>query len=83
MNQRTFLGLTHNPFTPPREGFFSGGDRKSHILSIATRHQAPDAARIGVRSFDIITRRGVMALAVESILSCHGALCTAPPPPDR
>jgi type II secretory pathway predicted ATPase ExeA/septal ring-binding cell division protein DamX len=31
MNQRTFLGLSHNPFTPPREGFFTGGDRKTHL----------------------------------------------------
>ncbi len=31
MNQRTFLGLTHNPFSPPREGFFSGADRKTHL----------------------------------------------------
>ncbi len=31
MNQRTFLGLTHNPFSPPREGFFTGADRKTHL----------------------------------------------------
>ncbi len=31
MNQRTFLGLTHNPFSPPREGFFDGADRKTHL----------------------------------------------------
>ena len=31
MTQRTFLELTHNPFAPPREGFFDGGDRKTHL----------------------------------------------------
>ncbi len=31
MNQRTFLGLTHNPFSPPREGFFDGADRRTHL----------------------------------------------------
>ncbi|MEM7077253.1 MAG: AAA family ATPase [Pseudomonadota bacterium] len=29
--QHTFLGLTHNPFVPPHEGFFAGGDRKTHL----------------------------------------------------
>ena len=28
---QTFLELTHNPFTPPREGFYSGADRKTHL----------------------------------------------------
>ncbi|MFT7651985.1 MAG: type II secretory pathway predicted ATPase ExeA, partial [Candidatus Azotimanducaceae bacterium] len=28
---QTFLKLTHNPFTPPREGFYSGADRKTHL----------------------------------------------------
>ena len=31
MNQRTFLGLSHNPFTAPRDGFYAGGDRKTHL----------------------------------------------------
>ncbi len=31
MNQRTFLGITHNPFVPPKEGFFDGADRRSHL----------------------------------------------------
>lgn len=43
MNQRTFLGLTHNPFVPPKEGFYAGGDRKTHLdhlrhLSQWSRH---------------------------------------------
>lgn len=28
---QTFLELTHNPFTPPREGFYGGADRKTHL----------------------------------------------------
>jgi septal ring-binding cell division protein DamX/type II secretory pathway predicted ATPase ExeA len=32
--QRTFLELTHNPFAPPREGFFGGADRKTHLDQI-------------------------------------------------
>ena len=44
MNQRTFLGLTHNPFTPPREGFFKGGDRKTHLEHL--RHLSQWSRRI-------------------------------------
>ena len=39
MNQRTFLELTHNPFTPPREGFFSGADRQTHLDHIRHLNQ--------------------------------------------
>jgi len=31
MTQHTFLGLSHNPFAAPREGFFEGADRKTHL----------------------------------------------------
>ena len=31
MNQRTFLGLSHNPFTSPKQGFFGGADRRTHL----------------------------------------------------
>ena len=46
--QRTFLGLTHNPFTPPREGFFPGGDRKTHLEHL--RHLSQWSRRILVVS---------------------------------
>ena len=48
MNQRTFLGLTHNPFTAPREGFFVGGDRKTHLDHL--RHLSQWSRRILVVS---------------------------------
>jgi len=44
MSQRTFLGLTHNPFTAPREGFFPGGDRKTHLDHL--RHLSQWSRRI-------------------------------------
>ncbi len=44
MSQRTFLGLTHNPFTPPRSGFFAGGDRKTHLEHL--RHLSQWSRRI-------------------------------------
>ena len=44
MNQRAFLGLTHNPFTPPRAGFFEGGDRKTHLEHL--RHLSQWSRRI-------------------------------------
>ncbi len=40
----TFLGLTHNPFTPPREGFFEGGDRKTHLEHL--RHLSQWSRRV-------------------------------------
>ena len=48
MNQRTFLGLTHNPFVPPKEGFFSGADRKTHLEHL--RHLSQWSRRILVVS---------------------------------
>ena len=37
--QRTVLELTHNPFAPPREGFYSGADRKVHLNHITNLTQ--------------------------------------------
>ncbi|MEM7096641.1 MAG: AAA family ATPase [Pseudomonadota bacterium] len=48
MSQRTFLGLTHNPFVPPKEGFFSGADRKTHLEHL--RHLSQWSRRILVVS---------------------------------
>jgi DamX protein len=48
MNQKTFLGLSHNPFTPPREGFFTGADRKTHLDHL--RHLSQWSRRILVVS---------------------------------
>lgn len=42
--QRTFLELTHNPFAPPREGFFGGADRKTHLDQI--RHLSQWSRRV-------------------------------------
>ncbi len=42
--QRTFLELTHNPFAPPREGFYSGADRKTHLDHI--RHLSQWSRRV-------------------------------------
>lgn len=44
MSQRTFLELTHNPFAPPREGFFGGGDRSTHLEHL--RHLSQWSRRI-------------------------------------
>ncbi|MEM9620326.1 MAG: AAA family ATPase [Pseudomonadota bacterium] len=44
MNQRTFLGLTHNPFVPPKEGFYAGADRKTHLDHL--RHLSQWSRRI-------------------------------------
>ena len=44
MNQRTFLGLTHNPFEPPRTGFYPGADRKTHLEHL--RHLSQWSRRI-------------------------------------
>lgn len=44
MNTRKFLELTHNPFTPPREGFYSGADRQSHLDHI--RHLSQWSRRV-------------------------------------
>ena len=48
MNQKTFLGLSHNPFTPPREGFYTGADRKTHLDHL--RHLSQWSRRILVVS---------------------------------
>ena len=44
MSQRTFLELTHNPFAPPKEGFYSGADRKSHLEQL--RHLSQWSRRV-------------------------------------
>ena len=44
MSQRTFLGLTHNPFAAPTEGFFTGADRKTHLEHL--RHLSQWSRRI-------------------------------------
>ena len=44
MNQRTFLGLTHNPFESPRKGFFPGADRSTHLEHL--RHLSEWSRRI-------------------------------------
>ena len=44
MNQRTFLGLTHNPFVAPNEGFFAGADRKTHLEHL--RHLSQWSRRV-------------------------------------
>jgi type II secretory pathway predicted ATPase ExeA len=44
MSQRAFLGLTHNPFAPPRTGFFERGDRKTHLEHL--RHLSQWSRRI-------------------------------------
>lgn len=44
MNQRTFLGLTHNPFESPRDGFFPGADRQTHLEHL--RHLSQWSRRI-------------------------------------
>ena len=44
MNGRTFLDMTHNPFTPPREGFYTGADRQTHLDHI--RHLSQWSRRI-------------------------------------
>lgn len=48
MNQKSFLGLSHNPFTPPRQGFFAGADRKTHLDHL--RHLSQWSRRILVVS---------------------------------
>ena len=42
--QRSFLNLTHNPFVPPREGFFPGADRQTHLDHL--RHLSQWSRRI-------------------------------------
>ena len=44
MSQRTFLELTHNPFAPPREGFYGGADRKTHLEHL--RHLSQWSRRV-------------------------------------
>ena len=44
MNQGTFLGLTHNPFVPPKEGFYTGADRRTHLEHL--RHLSQWSRRI-------------------------------------
>ena len=44
MTQRNFLELTHNPFAPPKEGFFAGGDRRTHLDQI--RHLSQWSRRV-------------------------------------
>lgn len=44
MSPRTFLELTHNPFTPPRSGFFKGAERAHHLDQI--RHLSQWSRRV-------------------------------------
>ncbi len=42
--ERGFLGLTHNPFVHPGDGFFDHGDRKSHLDQL--RHLSQWSRRV-------------------------------------
>ncbi len=48
MARRSFLNLTHNPFEAPREGFYTGADRKTHLDHL--RHLSQWSRRILVVS---------------------------------
>ncbi|NOX51599.1 MAG: AAA family ATPase [Gammaproteobacteria bacterium] len=48
MARRSFLNLTHNPFEAPREGFYPGADRKTHLDHL--RHLSQWSRRILVVS---------------------------------
>lgn len=43
-NERTFLGLTHNPFVEPQRGFFERGGRKTHLEQL--RHLSEWSRRV-------------------------------------
>lgn len=43
-DQRTFLGLTHNPFVEPQRGFFERGGRKTHLEQL--RHLSEWSRRV-------------------------------------
>jgi DamX protein len=43
-NERTFLGLTHNPFLEPQQGFFERGGRKTHLEQL--RHLSEWSRRV-------------------------------------
>ena len=42
----SFLSLTHNPFAAPRRGFFTGGDRDTHLNHL--RHLSQWSRRLMV-----------------------------------
>jgi type II secretory pathway predicted ATPase ExeA len=42
--ERHFLGLTHNPFTPPQSGFFERGGRRRHLEQL--RHLSEWSRRV-------------------------------------
>lgn len=42
--ERTFLGMTHNPFSKPDQGFFDRGDRKTHLEQL--RHLSHWSRRV-------------------------------------
>ena len=42
--ERTFLGLTHNPFVEPHKGFFERGGRKTHLEQL--RHLSEWSRRV-------------------------------------
>ena len=48
MSQRPLLELTHDPFLPPRHGFFEGADRKTHLDHL--RHLSQWSRRVLVVS---------------------------------
>ena len=43
-NERTFLGLTHNPFVEPQRGFFERGGRKTQLEQL--RHLSEWSRRV-------------------------------------
>jgi DamX protein len=43
-SERTFLGLTHNPFVEPQRGFFERGGRKTHLEQL--RHLSEWSRRV-------------------------------------
>ena len=43
-SERTFLGLTHNPFVEPQRGFFERGGRKTHLEQL--RHLSQWSRRV-------------------------------------
>ena len=42
--ERAFLGMTHNPFIKPDEGFFDRGDRKTYLEQL--RHLSHWSRRV-------------------------------------
>ena len=42
--ERTFLGMTHNPFVEPHKGFFERAGRKTHLEQL--RHLSEWSRRV-------------------------------------